>query len=97
MNLPFTPGQFLDVFKSYNLSVWPVQVLIIIIALFTIFFTVYKIRSSDTFISITLYSFWLWMGLVYHLLFFSRINPLAYAFAALFVLQALLFLYYGNC
>jgi hypothetical protein len=96
MNLPFTTDQFLDVFRSYNLSVWPVQVLIIIFAILALFFAVYKIRSSDTFISIVLYSFWLWMGLVYHLLFFSRINPLAFAFAALFVLQALLFLYYGT-
>jgi hypothetical protein len=31
------------------------------------------------------------MGLVYHLLFFSRINPAAYLFGGLFVVEGLLF------
>jgi hypothetical protein len=38
---------------------------------------------------------WMWMGTVYHLLFFSAINPASYLFGALFILQGLLFLIVG--
>lgn len=95
MDLPFTTDQFLDVFGNYNLTVWPAQVIIIIIALFSIFLSVYKIKSSSRLISISLAFLWLWIGIVYHYMFFTTINKAAYAFAFLFIMQALLFIYYG--
>ena len=39
--------------------------------------------------------FWLWDGIAYHLLFFSKINSAAYIFGAGFILQGLLFFAYG--
>jgi hypothetical protein len=38
---------------------------------------------------------WLWMGIVYHAMYFRSINPAAIVFAALFVAQAILFLWFG--
>jgi hypothetical protein len=38
---------------------------------------------------------WAWMAVAYHALFFSRINPLAYGFAALFLFQAGVFGWHG--
>ena len=35
------------------------------------------------------------MGIVYHILFFSSINPLAYVFGVLFIVEAVLLLYFG--
>lgn len=35
------------------------------------------------------------MGIIYHILFFAAINKAAYIFGGLFILQALLFLYFG--
>ena len=29
MKLPFTPDQFLDVFRQYNTAVWPMQILLL--------------------------------------------------------------------
>lgn len=95
MSFPFTTKQFLDVFGEYNLSVWPAQVFIIFIALFSIFLSIYKIKSSSRLISISLAFLWLWIGIIYHYMFFTGINKAAYAFATLFIIQALLFLYYG--
>lgn len=95
MNFPFTTEQFLNVFGSYNLSVWPAQVFIIIIALFSIFLSIYKIKYSSRLISISIAFLWLWIGIIYHYMFFAKINKAAYAFAVLFIIQALLFLYYG--
>jgi hypothetical protein len=46
-------------------------------------------------ISIVLSFFWLWMGIVYHLIFFSTINKAAYFFGALFIVQGILFTVWG--
>lgn len=95
MNLPFTPDQFLDVFKSYNLTVWPAQVFLFFLALLMIFFLFKKNIYSDKIVSVGLALFWLWIGIIYHLIFFTKINPAAYIFGSLFIIQGLLFVYYG--
>ena len=95
MNLPFTTEEFLEVFKIYNLTVWPTQILLVILALLMIFVLLKKNKLSDKIISIGLTLFWLWMGIVYHYLFFTKINGAAYVFGLLFVFQAVLFFYYG--
>jgi hypothetical protein len=38
---------------------------------------------------------WAWMAVGYHVLFFSSINPLAYAFAAVFLFQAAMLAWHG--
>jgi hypothetical protein len=38
---------------------------------------------------------WLWIGVVYQLLFFSPINKAAYLFAVIFIIQSLIFLFFG--
>ena len=95
MNLPFTTDQFLSVFKEYNQSLWPTQVILILIALLLLYFLFREKIYSNRLISAGLALFWLWMGIVYHLIFFSQINPAAKIFGALFIIQAVLFIYYG--
>lgn len=95
MNIPFTVKQFLDVFGSYNTAVSPIQILFILLALSTIFLAVKKRNYSDKVISGILSFFWLWIGVVYHLIFFTGINPAAYAFGAINIIQAILFFAYG--
>ena len=95
MNFPFTTEQFLDVFKAYNLAVWPAQIFLVVLALAAIFLAVYKTKFSDKVITLTLTFYWLWIGIVYHLIFFTKINKAAYGFAVLFVIQAILFFYFG--
>lgn len=95
MNIPFTISQFFEVIKDYNLSVFPIQIILYIFALAIIFFSIKKKPFSDKFISLTLGFFWLWMGIVYHYMFFTRINSAAYLFAIFFILQGLIFIYFG--
>ncbi len=87
---PFTVQQFLDVFKDYNLAFWPAQVVAYTVGLAAVILAIRPLRRSDRIVSGVLAGFWLWMGLAYHLAFFSRINRAAYGFAALFVIQGLL-------
>jgi hypothetical protein len=95
MNLPFTVDQFLAVFEQYNQTVWPFQILSNLLAIFVIAFAVKRIPHTDKIISAILAILWLWIGVVYHLIFFSPINPAARAFGALNIVQGFVFLYYG--
>jgi hypothetical protein len=95
MNLPFTVDQFLAVFERYNQTVWPFQILANLIALFAIAFAVKRIPHTEKTISAIMAILWLWIGVVYHLIFFSPINPAARAFGALNIVQGFVFLYYG--
>ncbi len=91
MELPFSADQFLSVFEDYNRTVWPFQIVLNLLALASIVLAVRKTRYSNAIISGILAFLWLWTGLAYHLTFFTAINPAAYAFAVLAVVQGILF------
>ncbi|HXV99120.1 MAG TPA: DUF6064 family protein, partial [Anaerolineae bacterium] len=95
MNLPFTPEQFFNVFAQYNLAVWPLQIVIYLLAITALLLSVKKTRYSDRIISAILAFFWLWIGIAYHLTFFTSINQGAYLFAGLFIGQGILFFVTG--
>jgi hypothetical protein len=96
MNLPFTLEQFLSVFKNYNLSVQPVQIILNFAALVILFLIYTKYSDKSRIINILLFLIWTWTGLVYHIIFFSGINPAAKVFGAIFIIQGLLFLIFGS-
>ena len=95
MNLPFSTEQFLDVFSNYNESIFPLQILFFLLALVAVFLLMRPSGSSGVIISSILAFLWLWMGSVYHIIFFSVINKAAFAFGGLFIMQSILFLYFG--
>ena len=95
MTFPFTQEQFLTIFAHYNLTIFPLQSIFIIIGIIALWFTIKKSQISDRIILLILIFFWFWMGIVYHILFFSSINPLAWVFGVLFVIEAVLLIYFG--
>lgn len=95
MELPFTTDQFLEVFKTYNTTIWPTQIVAYLLGIMAIYLSFRKSSGSNKTISLILASFWLWMGAVYHLTFFSPINTAAYGFGIIFIIQGLLFLGMG--
>ncbi len=95
MKLPFNIQQFLQLFRDYNLSVFPLQILFYIFAVAIVYLSIKKLVWSDKAVNLILSFFWLWMGVVYHLLFFSKINKAAYLFGGLFIVQGILFFYFG--
>lgn len=96
MNIPFTAEQFFDIFAQYNTAVWPMQVILNLLGLTALLFAIWKVKYADRIISAILAFLWLWIGLVYHLTFFTSINPPAYAFGALVILQGVLFFIVGT-
>ena len=95
MKLPFSVEQFLEAFKNYNQSVYPMQIVFYLLGATVILLSIKKIANADRIINVILSFFWLWMGIVYHLFYFAQINKAAYLFGGIFILQGLLFFYYG--
>jgi hypothetical protein len=92
MDIPFTTEQFLEVFARYNQAVWPMQVLLYVGA-FALLALAW--RTSGRWVLPLLAALWAWMGLVYHWGFFTAINPAAWVFGGLFLVQAVLLLMVG--
>jgi hypothetical protein len=88
--MPFTAEEFLQVFSRYNIAVFPMQGLLYLLA-FLIVYLVIRKSGKNRLIPWILSFFWLWMGAVYHILFFSELNKVAYIFGGLFILQGVLF------
>ena len=93
--MPFTVEQFLDVFARYNGGVWPAQIVLYAVALCAIRLALQRSSDFSRSISCLLSVFWLWSGIVYHLIFFSGINSAAYIFGGFFIFQSCLFIYAG--
>ena len=96
MSLPFTVEQFMSIFEKYNIAVWPMQVVLVLIALLALFLSLRKFSYSDKIISILLGLFWLWIGIVYHIIYFTSINKAAYLFGILYIIQGLVFISVGG-
>jgi hypothetical protein len=95
MQLPFTREQFFDLFAAYNEALWPA-----LVVLWTASAVIVALRLSarhphDRWVSALLVGHWLWSAAAYHVAFFTRINPAAWLFAALFLGQAVLFFRVG--
>jgi hypothetical protein len=91
MKLPFTTNQFMEVFEKYNTAVFPMQFLFLLAGCIMLFFVLKKCEKPNKIIGYMLGGIWLWMGIVYHILFFSSINKAAYMFGAAFIVQGILF------
>lgn len=91
MLLPFTQDQFLAVFAAYNLAVWPAQFVAYVLGLGMVLALLRPTRHSNRMVGAGLALMWGWTGVAYHALFFAPMNKAAHAFAALFVVQGLLF------
>ncbi len=91
MAIPFTHGQFLDVFAAYNRTWWVVALAFWIA---TAAITVAWLRAPErqsSWVAWLLAAHWAWSGVVYQFGYFRSINPAARMFGALFVLQSALF------
>jgi hypothetical protein len=95
MQLPFSEAQFLDVFGTYNSSFWPVVVVLWLASAALVVGWVARVGAVDRWIVALLAIHWLWAGLAYHVLCFTAINPAAYVFGGLFILQAGLLAWFG--
>jgi hypothetical protein len=89
--MPFTAEEFLTIFSTYNTAVWPAQIALAALAIVMLVLAIRGSPSAGVWIGAGLALLWIWMGAVYHVGFFARINPAARAFGIAFILQGVLF------
>jgi Family of unknown function (DUF6064) len=89
--LPFTQAQFLDVFRQYHAGIGIGQALILGVGVTGLSFAFWENRVASRVVSGVLSVLWLWMAIVYHGIYFSRISAIAPVLAAIFAVQSVLF------
>lgn len=95
MSLPFTPKEFFEIFARYNECVWPMQYVLLLLALVCVAMIFRATKSAGRAISVILAFFQVWIAAVYHFGFFSKINPAAWFFGGLFITGAIVVTWYG--
>lgn len=96
MNLPFTPDQFFGVFAEYNRTFWFVVPVLWLATTITLAATWRNPARQSRALTVVLSGLWLWNAVAYHALLFTRINPAAWGFGALFAVEALLIIWLGS-
>jgi hypothetical protein len=89
-SFPFTAESYFSLFETYNDTIWPAQIVAYLFGIAIVLLAQRPMPAGGRIALAVLAVFWLWNGIVYHLLFFLQINFAALGFAALFALQALL-------
>ena len=96
MELPFTPDQFFGVFAEYNETFWLVVVALWFATIAALALVWRAPERWSPMLSWFLGGLWLWNAAAYHAFLFTRINPAAWFFSALFAVQGALFLRAGQ-
>lgn len=95
IRLPFEEHEFLEVFERYNQWFWPISLLLWVLSVTALICLLRSAKPPPRFIAALLAFLWFWGALAYHAALFSKINPAAWAFATLFVIEAGLLLWFG--
>jgi hypothetical protein len=95
VQLPFTRTEFFDVFGAYNSALWPAALALWVLSVAVLVFAARSRKPQDRALSALLTVQWVWSALAFHAAFFAEVNPMAWAFAALFLAQAAAFGWHG--
>jgi hypothetical protein len=96
VGLPFTPDQFFDIFAEYNRTFWPVVVAMWLSSVGVLVAAWRNRVCQSRLLTYFLGALWAWNAVAYHAFLFTRINPAAWLFGALFALQAVLLFSVGT-
>ncbi|UCC73267.1 MAG: hypothetical protein JSV86_01500 [Gemmatimonadota bacterium] len=95
---------FFALVEMYNVTYWPVHVVTFLLGITAVILALKKGAYSDRIVSAILASLWLWSGIVFFMIYFSDLTPTLFGFAppgfsyasgALFIIQSIIFLYFG--
>jgi hypothetical protein len=95
MDMPFTRAQFFEAFAAYNEAIWPLQLVLNVVAVAMGVYLIRRPQRAGRTISLGLALLWLWLATGYHLAFFWAINPAAPVFAAVSLAAAAAFVWLG--
>jgi hypothetical protein len=93
--LSFGSNDIFNTFFHYNNYVWPMPMIGYVLGLIVLISLCYENSLSDRMICLVLAFFWMWVGIVQQITFFSKIDNFADIFGILFIIQSVLFLWFG--
>ena len=91
--LSFSLEEFLLVLESYNLFIWPLQIIAYVLIVMVIFFSLTPTQYSAKIVSAILSFFWLFTGIIFCFIYWAPSHVFGYIFGILCTVQGLLFLY----
>lgn len=94
--LPFTEEIFFSLIARYNAATWPLPAIGWLLCLGAVVLTLRGVGNDGRSIPLLLGALWGWVGIAFHHYHFSTIFFAAPLFAALFVVQGLLFAWAGQ-
>lgn len=72
------------------MDLWPGQVVLYLTGVACLILVFYDRSGARRTLLALLGGLWLWMAVAYHMLYFARVNPAAWGFGALFIVEAAL-------
>ena len=93
--MPFTVSDFFGVLAAYNAALWPAAVVLWVASLGLVLALSQSDAPPQRALAVLLAVHWAWSAIAYHAAFFTRINPAAWIFALLFLLEAAALLWTG--
>lgn len=94
--LPFTAEQFFATFAAYNQAIWPAQTVAYALGIGAMALAFARSTTAARAVLAVLAAMWAWTGVAYHMTYFAAINPAAFAFGLLFVIEAAMLLLAGT-
>jgi hypothetical protein len=91
--LPFTADILFSSIAQYNRALWPLPPIALLLGLGAVLLTLRPVRDGNRLIAGFLAAAWLWIGIGWHMLHFSRLDFVAPLYGVLFVLEGLLLLW----
>lgn len=89
--LSFSPEAFFSLFEQYNRAIGPAPTVAYGLGLAALALALRPVPNGSRIVAAILALMWAWNGIAYHLMHFAEINFAAPIFAAVFVVQGLLF------
>jgi hypothetical protein len=91
--LSFSLEEFLVVRESYNLDIWPLQIIAYVLILLVLFISLTPTKYSAKIVSSILSLFWLFTGIVFCFIYWAPTHIFGYIFGICCTVQGLFFLY----
>ena len=95
MSVPFTFEEFLEMLERFNNDWWPLHLIMYALAIAAIYFAIRKTSYSGKIVTAILAFFWIWVGTVFNMLYFSKLYQMAYLFVVLYILEGIILAWVG--
>lgn len=95
MDLKFSFDEFMTMLVDYNETIWPLQIVVYVVTFATLVMMFMQFRPAGKIFAAWLGVLWIWVGVVFNLMYFSKLTQGAIVFGVIFLIQAVLFLYGG--